>query len=145
VPFSRKGINQTLAKAPKLYAGRYYQLKIGHASVGKYLKRINAVETDDCWWCGSAAQNTQHLLADCRRWRGERREMKRALATVGAIWPVPATRAKIAKILATEKATEVLLDFLRSTEVGARDGAAERIREWGEKRDREGDEEPPPE
>jgi ribonuclease HI len=140
-PCVRQGINGTLAKAPKLLAARYYQLKTGHASVGIYLKRINATETDDCWWCGAAAQDAKHLWADCREWRSERRVLKRALEKVGVAWPVPATRAEIANLLSNDKATGMLLEFLDSTEAGLRDGAVERIREWGEKRDREGEEE----
>jgi hypothetical protein len=140
VPFQRKGINKTLAKAPKILTARYLQLKTGHASVGTYLKRINAIEADDCWWCGAVAQDSQHLLVDCRKWRRSRRKLKTDLEAAGVTWPLPTTRRTIAQILSNEQAVEPLLVFLQNTEVGAREGAAERIREWGERQDREGEE-----
>jgi hypothetical protein len=104
------------------------------------LKRINVIEADDCWWCGAVAQDSHHLLVDCREWRKSRRKLKTDLETAGVIWPVPATRRTVAQLLSNEQAVELLLVFLQNTEVEAREGAAERIREWGERQDREGEE-----
>ena len=46
-----------LGKAKKIYASRFYQLKVGHGAIGTFLKRIGVAETGECWWCG-AAENT---------------------------------------------------------------------------------------
>ena len=40
----------------------------------------------------------------------------------------------------TEKAVEPLLEYLKSTEVERREGAAEGDEAWGERKDREGEE-----
>ena len=50
VPWTKGGINPTLANAPKKYASRYCQLKVGHGAVGTFLARIGVIETPECWW-----------------------------------------------------------------------------------------------
>lgn len=37
VPWKKAEINPVLRKAPKNYAARFYQLKVGHGAVGIYL------------------------------------------------------------------------------------------------------------
>ncbi len=38
-PWTKEGINPTLANAPKKYASRYYQLKVGHGAIGIILDK----------------------------------------------------------------------------------------------------------
>ncbi len=61
-----------LGKAPKKYAARFYQLKVGHGTVGNYLAKTGVIETPQCWWCDQAQQSVEHLYTKCRRWRKER-------------------------------------------------------------------------
>lgn len=70
-------MDPTFGHAPKKYASRFYQLKVGHTAVGTFLARIGAIETPECWWCGEAEQSVVHLYTRCRRWRKERRKMIR--------------------------------------------------------------------
>ncbi len=46
----------------------------------------------------------------------------------------------LASLLANEQAVQSLLEFLKSTEIGSREGAAERDKEWEMRNDREGEE-----
>ncbi len=46
----------------------------------------------------------------------------------------------LANLLANEQALQPLPDFLKSTEVGSREGAAEKDEEWEMRNDREGEE-----
>ncbi len=49
----------------------------------------------------------------------------------GQIW--------LAELLANKHAVGSLLEFLKSTEVGNREGTAERMAEWGQRRDQDGE------
>ncbi len=49
-------------------------------------------------------------------------------------------RKKLAELLANEKAVGPILGFLKSTEVGRRDGAREREKEWEQRIDQDGEE-----
>ena len=140
-PPRRKGIDHTLAKASKALTGRFLQLKAGHAVVGTYLYRIKAAEDESCGWCRNPRQSVAHVLLGCRRWRRERDVLRAALAKVNITWPIGPGGRWLADLMGTEKAVEPLLGYLKSTEVGRREGAAEGDRTWGERRDREGEEE----
>lgn len=59
---------------------------MGHGAVGLFLERIGSVETAKCWWCGQAEQSEVHLYAECRKWRKERRVLKRELRKQGIGW-----------------------------------------------------------
>ena len=59
---------------------------IWHGVVGVSLERIGAVETAECWWCGQAEQSVVHLYVKCRKWRKERRVLKRELRGLGIEW-----------------------------------------------------------
>ncbi len=77
IPWTKAEINQVLGNAPKKYAARYYQLKVGHGAIGIYLARIRKIETPECWWCREPVQSVEHLYTRCRRWRRERRKVVR--------------------------------------------------------------------
>jgi ribonuclease HI len=64
----------------KRIATQYFQLKTTHALTGTHLKRIKTIDDDRCWWCNNGERQTvQHLLKDCKRWRQERRKLKKAV------------------------------------------------------------------
>lgn len=79
IPRTKKGISLVLGSAPKNYASRFYQLKVGHGVVGIYLARIGVIEAPDCWWCKEVVQSVEHLYTRCRKWRRERRKPVREL------------------------------------------------------------------
>jgi hypothetical protein len=99
----------------KRIATRYFQLKTTHALTGTHLKRIKTIDDDRCWWCNNGERQTvQHLLKDCKRWRQERRKLKKAVKP--AVW----NHINIAHLFANRKTTQDILEFLKNTEVGNR-------------------------
>ena len=113
---------------------------MGHEVVGVFLERIGAAETAECWWCGQAEQSVVHLYAKCRKWRKERRVLKRELRGLGIEWQRRPEKRWVASLLANEQAVEPLLKYLMTTEVGVREGEADRAAEWDQRADREGEE-----
>ena len=116
-------MSEVLGSTAKKYASRYLQLKVGHGAIGTYLAKIGVIETPQCWWCGQAEKSVEHLYTKCRRWRKERRKLIRSLHTEGISWQGRAQRKGLAELLANEQAVGPLLEFLKSTEVGGREGA----------------------
>ncbi len=127
-----------LGQTKKVYASRFYQLKTGHGAIGTFLSRIGATETAECWWCGVAEQSVIHLYAKCRKWRVERRALKKNLRKAGIQWQRRPEKRWLTQLLADKHAVGPLLEFLKNTEVGNR-GAAEREAEWQERRDQVGE------
>ena len=126
-----------LANTLKKYASRYYQLKVGHET---YLAKIRASETLQCWWCDGTEQTVEHLYTKCRRWRKERRKFMRTLCKEGISCQGWTERKRLAELLANKKAIGPILGYLKSTEVGRRDGAREREKEWERRNDQAGEE-----
>ena len=84
-------------------------------------------------------QSVEHLYAKCRRWRKERRKLVRELEKGGVMWQPRAERKWLAGVLANKKAITPLLRFLKTTEVGRREGARESEIEWEQRNDRAGE------
>ena len=140
IPYLKTQIHPLLGRATKLYAARFYQLKTGHGAKGIFLERIGAVESAECWWCGDREQSVMHLYTKCRKWRTERRDLKKNLDKIGIRWQRRPERKCLAELLANERAVGPLLAYLFDTEVGGREGAAEVTREWRRRSDEEGEE-----
>ena len=136
IPWTKDEINPILAKAPKKYAARFYQLKVGHGVVGIYLARIGKLESPKCCWCSEPVQIVEHLYTKCRRWRKQRRKLLRGFYKEGIRWQGWTEKKGLAEMFANGKA----VDFLKSTEVGAREGARERELEWERRDDQAGEE-----
>ena len=134
---TKGGISPILGSAPKKYASRYYQLKVGHGAVGTFLARIQVIETPECWWCGVPEQTVEHLYTRCRKWRKQRRKLVRELEKEGVKWQPRVERRWLADLLGDEKAVAPLLKFLKTTGIGGREGARERGLEWEWKNDQE--------
>ena len=60
IPRLKAGMDELLGSTPKKYASRYFQLKVGHGAIGKFLAKIGVVETPECWWCREAEQSVDH-------------------------------------------------------------------------------------
>ena len=114
-------------------------MKIGHGAIGTFLNRIGAAETAECWWCGDAEQSVIHLYTKCRKWRAERRVLRKNLSKVGIQWQRRPEKRWLAELLADRHAVGPLLEFLKNTEVGSREGAVEKEMEWEQRRDQEGE------
>lgn len=104
VPWIKSSLTPILGNAPKKYASRYYQLKVGHGAVGTFLAKIGVIETLECWWCGGAQRSIEHLNTKCRRWGKERRKLVRELVNEGIGWQTQVEKRWLAGLLANEKA-----------------------------------------
>ena len=118
---------------------RFYQLKIGHGAVATFLARIGATETPECWRCGAQEQTVIHLYKECRRRRRERRKLSRELGQLDIRWQPRPEKRWLGNLLANERAVGPILQFLRNTELGSRDGTRERELEWQRRSDQEGE------
>ena len=57
----------------------------------------------------------------------------------GIQWQRRPEKRWLAELLANKQAIESLLEFLKNTEVGSREGTAERAAEWRQRRDQDGE------
>lgn len=83
-----------------------------------------------------------HLYTKCRQWRKERRKLVRSLYKEGIRWQGLSERKGLAELLAHGKAMSPLFGFLKSTEVGGREGAKEKELVWERRSDQAGKELP---
>ncbi len=93
------------------------------------MERIGVVESPECRWCGDGEQSVLYLYAKCRKWRMQRRVLKKDLHKMGIEWQRRPERKWLAELLANERAVGPLLSYLKNTEVGSREGAVEVTRE----------------
>ncbi len=139
IPLTKTEINPVLQNAPKKYLARYYQLKVGHGAIGTYLARIGKIGTPKCWWCKEVVQTVEYLYTKCQRWRRERRKLVRELDKEGVLLQTQGERWWLADLLKNKKAVAPLLRFLKTTDVGGREGAREKEREEEQKNDQAGE------
>ena len=85
--------------------------------IGAHLVRIGRADSDRCWWCHSGQrQSRHHLFFRCHRWATEGRKLWKKVGKACG-WENP--RAPSARLLSQgERATPVVLEFLRETKVG---------------------------
>ncbi len=142
VPRLKLGIHPVLGQAPKKYAARFFQLKVRHAATGAFLERIGVKETAECWWCRRADQSLDHLYTKCRKWRRERRVLKRELKVQGIGWQRRPESRWLANLVASEQAVSPLLNYLMATDIGGREakGEGEEAAEMDQRADQEGEE-----
>jgi len=114
--------NNMVARAPKRLAGRYHQLKTGHCRTGQYLKWTKSSNTAECGWCRYKTQTRGHLFKNCDRWRPQQKIM---LAAIRKKTGRGKNRFAIREMFADERCTGAVLDFLRTTKVGAMVGPRE--------------------
>ena len=105
-----------MRRVKKTLAGRYYQLLSGHAETGAHRRRFGRTDTAECWWCASGApQSRHHLFTRCPAWRPQTRRLWKDVGEALG-WDRP--RAPSVRHLWEGKATDAVLEFLRTTRVG---------------------------
>jgi len=65
----KRGGNKAVMTSKKSIVARFYQLKTGHALMGKYVRCIGKRRDMKCWWCGHEYQTRGHLCKWCKRWK----------------------------------------------------------------------------
>jgi len=112
----------TVAGSAKRLAARFYQLKTGHCRTGEYLHWTTARPTPQCWWCPHPRQTREHLLKGCPKWRKQQRVLWKE------VWKETGkgrARLKAHELFGEPGASQAVLEFLSSTEVGKTVPAAE--------------------
>jgi hypothetical protein len=66
MPSSSLTTNKVIFQAKKQLSSRFFQLKIGHAIIAIYLKRIQKINNTHCWWCSDRNQTIEHLFFNCK-------------------------------------------------------------------------------
>jgi hypothetical protein len=102
-------LDPTVAAAPKRIASRYYQLKVGHAAIGAYLKKVQAQESGTCRGCHAPSETVYHLLFECREWRRQRGALYTALEKAKVALPTAAEDHPEGRILGDPRATKAIL------------------------------------
>jgi len=105
----------TVAGSTKRLASKFYQLKTVHCRIGQYLHWAKFRPTAQCWWCQCPSQTTEHLFQVWREWRMQQKILWEEVKRETGKWK---SRWKIQDLLADRRCSQVVLDFLTSTDVG---------------------------
>jgi len=132
----------TVAGSSKRLASRFYQLKTGHCLTGQHLNWTKNRPTPQCWWCASETQTRDHLFKECAEWRDQQKILWAEVKKETGRWK---SRWKVRDLLADERCSKPVLDFLSTTDVGrlapalADEDAQSEVSEWElrERRERE--------
>jgi ribonuclease HI len=131
-----------VAGSTKRHASRFYQLKTGHCLTGQHLHRMKSRPSPQCWWCASGTQTRDHLFKECVEWREQQRILWAEVRKETGRWK---SRWRVRDLLADERCSRAVLDFLSTTDVGrlapapAEEDAQSEASEWEflERRERE--------
>jgi len=98
----------------------FYQLKSGHALTGVYLKSVDNRPDDHCWWCDpdnncGTQQTRDHLFKHCPRGEDQQAQL---WARVKKETKKGKRKWRVGDLLADERCSPAVLDFLRTTYVG---------------------------
>jgi len=128
----KRGGNSAVMKSRKSIVVRFYQLKTGHALLGKYLMRIGKRRDMKCWWCGHEYQTRDHLFKWCKRWKREQKRLwvdgqegEDGYEGIEKVLKKPKISLSMSLVFAEEKCTRAVLDFLNLTDVGRISGVVE--------------------
>jgi len=111
--------NRLVDRGSKRIARRFHQLRSGHCRTGQYLKWTKNADTATCGWCQYKNQTREHLLKHCPRWKTQQKIL---WAEVRKETGKGKSRFTVRDLFADERFTRSILDFLRTTRVGARVG-----------------------
>ena len=117
VPTTSKRLrpDPTPAKASKAVASRYYQLRMGHALIGPYLKKIGKRASDTNWWCDRGVnQSREHCSRAARSGNPNSHPVGRGPAGDQEV----EGQVQICELFVEEQCGPAVLDFLRSAGVG---------------------------
>jgi len=128
----KRGGNSAVMKSQKSIVARFYQIKTGHALMGKYLMRIGKRRDMKCWWCGYEYQTRDHLFKWCKRWKRKQKRLwvdgqegEEGYEGIEKVMKKPKISLPMSLVFAEEKCSRALLDFLFRTDVGKISGVVE--------------------
>jgi ribonuclease HI len=134
--------DKVVAGSNKRVASRFYQIKTGHCLTGEYLEWTKSWVSAQCWWCRCEKQTREHVFKNCGRWKEQQKVLWKE------VWKETERgkrRFAIRDLLADDRCSKAVLDFLSTTEVGrlvpppAEEDAQSEASEWElrERRERE--------
>jgi len=112
----------TVAGSTKRLASRFYQIKTGHCLTGQHLYWTRNPATPQCWWCRYPNQTRGHLFKVCPEWKAQQKILWAEVRKETGKWKDWWT---IRDLLADERCSRAVLDFLTSTDVVRRMPAEE--------------------
>jgi hypothetical protein len=129
----------TVVGSSKRQASWFYQLKTGHCLTGQYLHWRKSRPTAQCWWCPCRAQTRDNPFEVSAIWRDQQKVLWAALKKETGRWK---SRWKVRGLLADERCSRAVLDFLSTTDVApalAENDVQSEASEWElrERRERE--------
>jgi hypothetical protein len=111
----KRWMSKLLGETKKIIAGRFLQLKAGHALTGVYLECINKKENRECLWCGHSMQTVDHLFTWCKKWK----QLQDTLwVKLRKCKMKERDRVLMVQVFDTAEAEEAMLDCLGDTDVG---------------------------
>jgi ribonuclease HI len=140
----RQRPDQTVAGSTKRHASRFYQLKTGHCLTAQYLNWTKTRPTAQCWWCPYRTQTREHCFKACPAWKEQQKTLWAEVRRETGRWK---SRWKVRDLLADERCSRAVLDFLATTDVGRRvpapaeEDAESETSEWELRERRESEEE----
>jgi len=111
--------NKVVARAPKRLAERFHQVRTGHCRTGQYMEWTKNAGTAKCGWCQYKTQSRNHLFKNRKQWK---MQQKILWAEVRKATGRGKNRFTIRDLLADERCTRSVMDFLGTTKVGRRAG-----------------------
>jgi len=100
-------------------------MKTGHCLTGQYLAWTTRRPDATCWWCQYSIQTREHLFKNCPQWRSQRKTHWTTVLKETRKLPGPTQgryRTNIAELLADERCSQAVLQFLATTDVGRTSG-----------------------
>jgi hypothetical protein len=134
----------TVAGSTNWLASRFCLMKPGHCLTGQYLHGTKNRPTYQCYWCRYRNQTRKHLFKVCPEWKAQQKMLGAEVQKETGRWQ---DRWKIGDLLADERCSQAVFDFLSTTDVGKRvtaeEGAGSEASEWElrERREREAERE----
>ena len=113
--------DQTVAKAKKRLASRFYQMKTGHCLTGQYLAWTTRRPDATCWWCQYKIQTREHLFKNRPQWKSQQKILWATVLETTRKLPGPTQsrdRTNIAELLADQRCSQEILTFIATTDVG---------------------------
>jgi len=112
----------TVAGSTERPTSQIYQMKTGHCLSGQCLHWTKNRPTPQCWWCRYQTQTREHLFKVCLEWETQREILWEEVRNETGRRK---SRRMIRHLLADERCSRAVLDFLTSTDLGRRVPAAE--------------------
>jgi hypothetical protein len=111
----RQRPDKTVAGSSKRHASGFYQLKTGHCLTGQYLNWKKKRPTAQCWWCPYRTQTREYCFKVCPAWKEQQGILWAEVRKETGRWK---SRWKVQDLLADERCSRAVLDFLATTDVG---------------------------